>query len=87
MATIATDNGTVLVFANTYDGAILEVISETEKAIQVRNKESNRSCWLPKSGIEQRKPGVPTYENEYVVCGWFWSKMNLQQQKVLNVAE
>lgn len=87
MMTLATDNGTILVFANTYDGAILAVIGETEKAINVRNKECGRCCWLPKAGLVARKPGVPTYENEYVLARWFVSKLNLQQSKVLNIAE
>ena len=84
---VINEGGTILIFANTYDAAILAIIQESEKAIKVQNKESNLICWIPKSGIQQRKPGVATYENEYVVKNWFWAKMNLQQQKVLNISE
>lgn len=84
---IATENNRLIVFANKYDGAILELLAESDKAINVRNIENNRTCWLPKSGIAQRKPGVPTYENEYNVARWFMAKMNQQQERVLNLLE
>jgi len=84
---IATEMNSIVVHANKFDAAILEIISESEKAIQVRNRDCGRKCWLPKSALVGYKPGVPTYENEYIVANWFWSKMNLMQQKVLNIAE
>lgn len=87
MAAIATDNGTILVFANKFDGAILEVIQESDKAVRVRNKENGRECWLPKSGIMLRKPGIPTYENEYNVAAWFRCRMNAAQERALNLLE
>jgi hypothetical protein len=77
----------LVVHANKFDSAILEVIKETEKAYQVRNVDCGRMCWIPKSGLKAYKPGVATYENEYEVANWFWSKMNLMQEKVLNIAE
>lgn len=85
--TIHTDNSRLIVFANKFDGAILEVVSETNKAISVRNVENDRSCWLPKAGLAARKPGVPTYENEYNVARWFLSKLTSQQERVLNLLE
>lgn len=84
---IHTESNKLIVFANKYDGAILEVIAESDKAINVRNVENKNACWLPKSAIVQRKPGVPTYENEYNVSRWFLSKMNNQQERVLNLLE
>ena len=84
---IATENNKLIVFANKYDGAILEVVSQSEKAINVKNTENGKSCWSPKAGIVQRKPGVPTYENEYNVQRWFMSKMTNQQERVLNLLE
>lgn len=78
---------TLVIHANKFDSAIVEVVGESEKALQVKNTESGRVCWLPKSGIKAYKPGVPTYENEYEVSGWFRSKLNLQQERVLNLAE
>ena len=87
MAVLVTDDGSLLVFANKWDGAILGVISESEKAVQVRNKENGKVCWLPKSGLVQRKPGVPTYENEYDLANWFRGKLSAQQERVLNLLE
>lgn len=84
---IATENNRLIVFANKYDGAILEVVSESDKAINVKNVENGKSCWLPKAGITQRKPGVPTYENEYNVQRWFMAKLTNQQERVLNLLE
>lgn len=78
---------TILVTANLFDTAILEVIAESEKALHVRNVECGRTCWIPKSGIYLRKPGVATYENEYNVHDWFFNKMSKIQLKVLNVME
>lgn len=83
--TIASDNGTIIVFANIYDGAILKITEDRPKAINVTNTESGKSCWLPKSGLKQRKPGEPTYESEYVVSPWFSRRMSDQQERVLNL--
>lgn len=87
MAAIATENNRLIVYANKFDGAILEVVKESEKAVQVRNVENGKSCWLPKSGLKPKKPGVPTYENEYELSRWFACKLSLQQERVLNLAE
>jgi hypothetical protein len=84
---LETEDSTLIVFANKYDGAILEVLTETDKAISVRNKENGKTCWLPKAGLTQRKPGVPTYESEYNVQRWFMAKMTNQQERVLNLLE
>ena len=84
---IATENNRLIVFANKFNGAILELIAESDKAIHVRNTENEKSCWLPKAGIVQRKPGVTTYENEYNVSRWFMAKMSNQQERVLNLLE
>ena len=83
--TIATDNGTIIVFANIYDGAILRVSEERPKAIKVTNTENGKTCWLPKSGLKPRKPGVPTYESEYTVAAWFSNRLSDQQERVLNL--
>lgn len=77
----------ILVFASPFDGATLTIIQETDKALQVRNDHCGRECWIPKSGLKLRNPGVETYENEYVLADWFRAKLNLQQEKVLNLAE
>ena len=77
----------MVIHANRWDSAIVEVIGESEKALQVKNTESGRVCWLPKSGIKPYKPGVATYENEYEIAPWFRDKMNLYQERVLNLAE
>jgi len=83
--TIATTS--LIIFANKWDGAILDVVAETEKAWSVRNRDNGRSCWIPKAGVRLRKPGVPTYENEYNVNDWFYNKLTPQQQRVLNLLE
>lgn len=83
--TLATENNRLIVFANIYDGAIVEIEKESEKAVQVRNTENGKSCWLPKSGLKLRKPGVATYENEYVLKPWFSNKLTDQQERVLNL--
>ena len=77
----------MVIHANKYDSAIVELVQESEKAIQVKNVECGRTCWIPKSGLREYKPGVPSYEGEYVVTAWFWNKMSIQQQRVLNIAE
>ena len=84
---MAVTTATILVHANKFDSAILEIVRETEKAYQVRNIDCKRQCWIPKAGLKPYKPGVATYENEYVVASWFWAKMDLTQEKVLNIAE
>ena len=78
---------TIIIFANKWDGAICEVLAVSEKALQIRNKENGKSCWVPKSGIRLRKPGVQTYENEYEVNDWFFNKLSPIQMKTLNLAE
>ena len=76
---------TIVVHANKWDSAILEVAEDRLKAIKVVNTENNKSCWLPKSGLKPHKPGVATYENEYTVAGWFSNKLTDQQERVLNL--
>ena len=83
--TIATDNGTIIVFANVYDGAILKVTDDRPKAIKVTNADNGKSCWLPKSGLKLSKPNVPTYENEYKLKPWFSNVLSDQQERVLNL--
>lgn len=78
---------TIIIFANKWDGAICQIQSATEKALQITNTENGKSCWVPRSGIRLRKPGVPTYENEFEVNDWFFNKLTLQQMKTLNLAE
>lgn len=77
----------MVIHANKYDAAIVEVVSQTERAIQVRNVDCGRSCWIPRSALAEYKPGVATYEDEFVVRDWFWVKMNRRQEQVLNIAE
>ncbi len=78
---------TIVIHANKFDSAIVEVVSETEKALQVKNTYCGRSAWIPKSGLKPYKKGVPSYENEYTVADWFWNKMDVRAQRVLNIAE
>lgn len=78
---------TLVIHANPYDSAIVEIIKETEKAYQVKNIDCGRMCWIPKAGLKQYKPGVPSYENEYKLALWFEGKLDLRQEKVLNLAE
>ncbi len=85
--TIDTHNGTILVTANTWQSALLEVMKETEKAIQVKNVENGKVCWLPKAALKKYKPGVETYENNYDIANWFFPKMSSQQERVLNILE
>jgi hypothetical protein len=75
----------LVVHANRMDSAILVVINETAKAWEVRNVDCGRSCWLPKSGLRLYKPGVESYEGEYVLAPWLRSKLSDQQEKVLNL--
>lgn len=77
----------LVIHANRMDSAICKVLQESEKAIKVQNNYCKRVCWLPKAGLRPYKPGVPTYENEYVLAQWFRDKMNTQQERVLNLLE
>ena len=78
---------TLVIHANKMDSAICGIVQESEKAIKVQNDHCKRSCWLPKAGLKPYKPGVPTYENEYVLADWFRDKMSSQQERVLNLLE
>lgn len=78
---------TLVIFANRYDAAIVEVLERRNKAVRVRNVESGRTCWLPLAGLAERKPGVPTYENERVLKGWFSRRISRSQEKVLNLLD
>jgi hypothetical protein len=66
---------------------ICEVLSETEKSLKLRNKDNGATCFVPKSGLKLRKPGVPTYENEFVLAAWFRSQLNGFQERCLGVSE
>ena len=59
-----------------------EVLSESAKAFQLKNHE-NKTCWIPKSALELRKPGVATYENEFFVKQWFKNRMSNFQHEFL----
>lgn len=82
-----TTKQTMIIFAHKFDAAIVEVEAETAKAFLLRNTESGKTGWIPKSALALRKPGVPTYENEFNVKDWFFNRMNRAQSVMLNVAE
>jgi hypothetical protein len=82
---MATATRTIVIHENKMDSAICEVIAETEKAIQVRNTYSKRTCWFPKAAMKAYKPGVATYEDEYTIA--LWLKMTPQQERVVNLLE
>ena len=65
----------------------LEIVESREKSYKVRNKDNGGVCFLPKSGLKPRKPGVPSYEDEFVLAAWFRSKLSFQQERVLGVCE
>jgi hypothetical protein len=65
----------------------LDILEERPKALRVRNQDTGLACWLPKSGLSPRRPGEPTYENEFVLRRWFRDAMSLDQERALNIAE
>lgn len=77
----------ICVHANLWDSAVLEIIGQSDKAIQVRNEHCRRTCWIPKSGLKPYKPGVEGYEQDFVLTPWFRDAANEFQLKVLNLAE
>jgi hypothetical protein len=83
--TVATENKTMVIHANKFDSAIVVVIAETEKAVQIESKDNGCKCWLPKAALKPYKPGVATYENEYEIARWI--DLSYMQEKVLNLAE
>ena len=66
---------------------ICDVLADTGKAVKIRNRDNGIECYVPWAGIRQRKPGVPTYENEYVLCQWFRDKLDARQERALGVSE
>lgn len=66
---------------------LLDVIGETDRAFKVRNQENGSVCYIPKSGLKLRKPGVPTYEDDFVLAKWFRDSLNRYQERTLGVSE
>ena len=64
-----------------------DVLSETEKAVFIRNQYSKKTAWIPKSGLKPYKPGVPTYENNYDLADWFVRRMDRRQAVCLDFEE
>jgi len=65
----------------------LEILEDRDKSYKVRNVDNNATCFIPKSGLKPRKPGVPTYENEFILAGWFRNKLNHFQERALGIVE
>ena len=65
----------------------LEITETRPKAYKVRNKTTGAVCWLPKSGLAPRKPGVASYEDEYTLKAWFRSRLDYRQERALGIAE
>ncbi len=76
MATTETKTILVQLSANCPSMEICEVLNDSEKSMKLRNVDNGAVCFVPKSGLKLRKPGVPTYENEYVLVDWFRCKLN-----------
>ena len=66
---------------------LLDVLEEKEKSFCVRNPDNGFDCWIPKSGLQLRKPHEETYENDYVLAAWFRDRLSYRQERVLGVAE
>ena len=75
-----------LISKNSPNLETLDVIEDRPKAVKVKNRDNNATCWIPKSGIEPRKPNEPTYEDEYVLKAWFRGKLNFAQERTLGIA-
>ena len=70
------------------------VISQSEKALHVRNTYSGKTAWIPKSGLRQyipsKIPGVSHRDpdpSEMIVADWFRAKCTHQQMAALGFAE
>ena len=57
---------------------ILDIIKETEKAIQVTNSENNKTIWIPKKALDYD-------ENKMVwtVKKWFKNKIYIDNYKLI----
>lgn len=77
----------VTISKNSPNLEVLEVIENREKSLKVRNKDNNAVCFLPKSGLLPRRPGVPTYEDEFILADWFAGKLSNYQERVLGILE
>ena len=67
---------------------ILEVLEDREKSFKVRNRDNPKHwAYLPKSGLQLRKPGVPTYEDEYTVKPWLRARLSCNQERLLGILE
>ena len=76
------------------DCQVVDVIAESDKAIQIRNCDSGKQAWIPKSGLRQHVPGNlwgvedrQADESEKVVADWFRAKCTGQQMAALGFAE
>ena len=88
-ATQNTERRTILVTLSERwpDPQTLFVLEEREKSFFVENDYTGKKCWVPKSGLQPRKPGVATYEDEYTIKPWFKAKMSPQQERALGILE
>ena len=70
----------------------LDVVSSTEKAIQVRNADRNLTVWIPRSALQvntwfnrQAKESYGINCCWHSVAQWFWNKANRQQKLALHL--
>jgi len=73
------------------DVQTVTVIAESEKAYHIRNADTGRTAWIPKSGLRQytapKHCPRPVDYSEKVVADWFRAKCSPQQMAALGYAE
>lgn len=70
---------------------LVDVVRETAKAYQLRNQETGRMAWIPKSGLRPYTPPASMPRevdaNELVVADWFRRCCDRNQMAALGFAE
>jgi hypothetical protein len=75
---------------NCPDCQIVSVLAETEKAMQIKNADTGRTAWIPKSGlIQYHAPKIcsrPDDPREKIVAPWFRRRCDMRQMAALGYA-
>ena len=76
---------------NCPDCQSVDVIAESEEALHIKNADTGRTAWIPKSGLVQYvapkfcpRPADPC---EKVVAPWFRLRCDMRQMAALGYAE
>lgn len=84
---MATEQLFVTISKNSPNLVAFDIVKETAKAFLLKNREHGAQAWLPKSWLKPRKPGVPSYEDEYILSFFGRSNLSRHQEIALDILE